>query len=122
MNIGIMNDGHCMELTQEIFELLSPKGVFEWFELIEGTCEGDMTAITCEEKDPPHSQSTKSTKRSCPGNFTTSRFPTSLSETDQRDSRFDAGIGNSRVSRSISTEKSSLSVRDPSLSTSSPLC
>ena len=53
MNIGIMNDGHCMELTQEIFELISPKGVFEWFELTEGTCEGDMTTITCEEKDLP---------------------------------------------------------------------
>jgi len=53
MNIGIMNDGHCMELTQEIFEFISPKGVFEWFDLIEGTCEGDTTAITFEEKDLP---------------------------------------------------------------------
>ena len=53
MNIGIMNDGHCMELTQEIVEFISPKGVFEWFDLTEGTCGGDMTAITCEENDLP---------------------------------------------------------------------
>ena len=42
-----------MELTQENCELIAPKGVFEWFDLIEGTCEGDTTAITFEEKDYP---------------------------------------------------------------------
>ena len=53
MNIGLMNGGHCMELTQEIFELIFPKGVFEWFDLTEGTRDGDTTAITFEEKDIP---------------------------------------------------------------------
>ncbi len=53
MNIGIMNGGHCMELTQEIFELIFPQGVFEWFDLTEGTRDGDTTAITFEEKDIP---------------------------------------------------------------------
>jgi hypothetical protein len=53
MNIGLMNGGHCMELTQEIFELIFPQGVFEWFDLTEGTRDGDTTAITFEEKDIP---------------------------------------------------------------------
>ena len=43
----------CMELTQEIFELIFPKGVFEWFDLTEGTREGDTTVITFKEKDIP---------------------------------------------------------------------
>ncbi len=53
MTIGIMNGGHWMELTQEIFELIFPKGVFEWFNLTEGNRDGDTTAITFEEKDIP---------------------------------------------------------------------
>ena len=53
MNIGIMNGGHCMELTQEIFELIFPQGVFEWFDLTEGTRDGDTTLITFEEKEIP---------------------------------------------------------------------
>ena len=43
----------CMELTQEIFELIFPKGVFEWVALTEGTREGDTTVITLKEKDIP---------------------------------------------------------------------
>ena len=71
MNIGIMNDGHCMELTQEIFEFISPKGVFEWFDLTEGICEGDMTAITCEENDlpPPTPNRPKAPKDRAPENL-----------------------------------------------------
>ena len=42
-----------MELSQEIFELIFPQGVFEWFDLTEGTRDGDTTAITFEEKDLP---------------------------------------------------------------------
>ncbi len=49
----IINGGHCMELTQEIFELIFPKGIFEWFDITEGTRDGDTTAITFEEKDLP---------------------------------------------------------------------
>ena len=43
----------CMELTQEIFELIFPKGVFEWFDLTEGTRKGDTTVLTFKEKDLP---------------------------------------------------------------------
>jgi len=43
----------CMELSQEIFELIFPKGVFEWFDLTEGTREGETTVITFKEKDIP---------------------------------------------------------------------
>jgi len=39
-----------MELTQEIYELIFPKGVFEWFDLTEGNRDGDTTAITFAEK------------------------------------------------------------------------
>ena len=42
-----------MELTQEVFELIFPKGGFEWFDLTEGTRDGDTTAIKFEEKDIP---------------------------------------------------------------------
>jgi len=42
-----------MELTQEIFELIFPKGVFEWFDLTEGTHDGDTPTIPFEEKDIP---------------------------------------------------------------------
>ena len=109
-----------MELTQENCELIAPKGVFEWFDLIEGTCEGDTTAITFEEKDlPPFPVDPKHQK-------ILARKFSHLTVTDfslrDRPTRltFRAGTGNSRVSRSISTEISSLSVQDPSLNTSSP--
>lgn len=42
-----------MGLTQEIFELIFPKGVFEWFDLTEGIRDGDTTVITFKEKDIP---------------------------------------------------------------------
>ena len=41
MNIGSFTMDVCMELTQEIFELIFPQGIFEWVDLIEGTREGD---------------------------------------------------------------------------------
>jgi len=53
IGLTIISDGHCMELTQEIFAFIFPQGVFEWFDLTEGTRDGDTTAITCEEKDMP---------------------------------------------------------------------
>ena len=41
MNIGSFTMDVCMELTQEIFELIFPQGIFEWFDRTEGTREGD---------------------------------------------------------------------------------
>ncbi len=44
-----------MQLTKEVFELIFPKGIFEWFDLATGIKEDDTTSITFIEKDisPP---------------------------------------------------------------------
>jgi len=42
-----------MEIKKEIFELIFPKGIFEWFEIIKGDIKGEDISITLEEKDNP---------------------------------------------------------------------
>jgi hypothetical protein len=42
-----------MEINKEIFELIFPKDVFEWFILKEGTSDENNVCITFEEKDIP---------------------------------------------------------------------
>jgi hypothetical protein len=42
-----------MELTQEIFELIFPKGTFEWFTITKSHVDEDNASITLEEKDIP---------------------------------------------------------------------
>ena len=40
-----------MEIQQKILELIFPKGVFDWFTLVDGTVDSDDIRITLEEKD-----------------------------------------------------------------------
>lgn len=42
-----------MKIQQKVLELIFPKGVFEWFDLIDGTIHGEDIEITLEEKDNP---------------------------------------------------------------------
>jgi hypothetical protein len=42
-----------MKIDNNIFELIFPKGVFEWFELKEGTSDENNARIVFEEKDIP---------------------------------------------------------------------
>jgi len=42
-----------MEIQQKVLEPIFPKGVFEWFDLIGGTVDGEDIKITLEEKDNP---------------------------------------------------------------------
>lgn len=42
-----------MEIQQKVLELIFPKGVFEWFELADGTIDEVDIKITLEEKDNP---------------------------------------------------------------------
>ena len=42
-----------MEIQQKVLELIFPKGVFEWFDLADGTVNGEDVSITLEEKDNP---------------------------------------------------------------------
>lgn len=42
-----------MRLTKNIFELIFPKDIFEWFELTEGKEEGKVACFTFVEKDIP---------------------------------------------------------------------
>jgi len=42
-----------MEIQQKVLELIFPKGVFEWFDLVGGTVDGEDIKITLEEKDNP---------------------------------------------------------------------
>lgn len=55
MAIGseIITDGHCMELTKEMFELIFPQGLFDWFELTDGTSDEQQVSFTLTEKDLP---------------------------------------------------------------------
>ena len=53
MNIVIINGIHCMEIKKEIFELIFPKGTFEWFEITDGKTDEKNTYITLTEKDLP---------------------------------------------------------------------
>ena len=49
----MVNNFNCMEIQQKVLELIFPKGVFEWFDLIGGTVDGEDIKITLEEKDNP---------------------------------------------------------------------
>ena len=63
MNIVIINGIHCMEINKEIFELIFPKGTFEWFEITDGRSDEKNTCITLEEKDiPPLTEENKDKK------------------------------------------------------------
>jgi hypothetical protein len=42
-----------MQLSKEIFELIFPKDIFEWFDLTEGRSDETTTRITFVEKDMP---------------------------------------------------------------------
>ncbi len=71
MNIVIINGIHCMEIKKEIFELIFPKGTFEWFEITNGKTDEKNTYITLTEKDiPPLTMKTK-TRKLLPRNCTT---------------------------------------------------
>ena len=49
-----------MEIQQKVLEIIFPKGAFEWFDLTDGTVEGEDIRITLEEKDnPPLSEEDK---------------------------------------------------------------
>ena len=52
-----------MEIQQKVLELIFPKGVFEWFDLVDGTIDGEDIRITLEEKDnPPLTEENKNKK------------------------------------------------------------
>jgi hypothetical protein len=55
MEIGLtlITNGHCMELTKEMFELIFPQGLFDWFELTDGRADGPEVSFTLTEKDLP---------------------------------------------------------------------
>ena len=42
-----------MQLAKEIFELIFPQGIFEWFEITGGKMDGEDVSIVLEEKDLP---------------------------------------------------------------------
>lgn len=42
-----------MQITKEVFELIFPKGLFDWFDLVEGKSDEDNVYVTLEEKDLP---------------------------------------------------------------------
>lgn len=42
-----------MELTKEVFELIFPQGIFEWFDLTEGRKDETNAYLTLVEKDIP---------------------------------------------------------------------
>lgn len=42
-----------MQLTKEVFELIFPKDIFEWFELTSGKSDETTSRITFVEKDIP---------------------------------------------------------------------
>lgn len=42
-----------MQMTKEVFEIIFPKGLFEWFEITESKSDSENVYITLEEKDLP---------------------------------------------------------------------
>ncbi len=42
-----------MELTKEIFELIFPQGLFDWFEITDGRSDAQHVYLTLTEKDLP---------------------------------------------------------------------
>ena len=61
---AVKNDkAFFMQLTKEVFELIFPKGIFEWFDLTAGVNKDNVAHITFVEKDiPPPSEDHKSKK------------------------------------------------------------
>ena len=53
MGIVVRNNSHGMQITKEIFELIFPKGLFEWFEIAEGRSDNQNAYLTLTEKDLP---------------------------------------------------------------------
>ena len=55
MAIGseLLTDGPCMELTKDMFELIFPPGLFDWFELTDGRSDEQQGYCTLTEKDVP---------------------------------------------------------------------
>jgi hypothetical protein len=53
IGINIITNGPCMELTKEMFELIFPQGLFEWFELTDGRSDEQQVYFTLTEKDLP---------------------------------------------------------------------
>lgn len=52
-----------MQLTKNIFELIFPRDIFEWFDLTEGKEEGKVACFTFIEKDiPPLTEEQKEKK------------------------------------------------------------
>lgn len=52
-----------MEIKKEIFELIFPQGIFDWFEIIKGEIKDEDVLITLEEKDlPPLTEEHKNKK------------------------------------------------------------
>ena len=52
-----------MNLKKELFELIFPQGIFEWFELTDSKNDEQNVYITLEEKDlPPLTETTKDKK------------------------------------------------------------
>ena len=71
MNIVIINGIHCMEINKEIFELIFPKGTFEWFEITNGKTDEKNTYITLTEKDMPPLTNENKNKKLLPRSCTT---------------------------------------------------
>src|SRR4030043_44658 len=54
---------HYMEIEKSIFEIIFPKGTFEWFDIIEGHSDENNAFITLEEKNiPPITEEMKNKK------------------------------------------------------------
>ncbi len=52
-----------MEINKEVFELIFPKGTFDWFEITDSDSDKNNVYITLTEKDsPPLSNETKNIK------------------------------------------------------------
>ncbi len=52
-----------MEIQQKVLEIIFPKGVFEWFNLVDGEVDNEDIRITLEEKDfPPLTKENKNKK------------------------------------------------------------
>ena len=53
IGIKIITDGPCMDLTKEMFELIFPQGLFDWFEITNGRSDDQQVYFTLTEKDLP---------------------------------------------------------------------
>ena len=52
-----------MQLTKELFELIFPRGLFDWFDLIEGKSDEQNVYVLLEEKDLPPLDETNKDKK-----------------------------------------------------------